>query len=520
MESIEPGLVWEAKSALFDTRLDHVESLVRQKAQCNPWAMGLFAEAALWRFIFERKPEDFDTALSRLKMSAAMATVLIKRNKKAKTPAMALGLLEAHAMEAQALLYISTLHLMQKGFVKGAYYIRKSWKCWETTFKLFKELDATKDRKPGDDLRGLVHFGVGFFYFFISLVPGNLQFIVKLLGFSGDRMKALELLSVVQTLEESGKSVESSIILFVLFYWFMDEREAASGVLERLKERLPNSPIIFLADGWASLVTAHDSDHAIECYRRAAEMTELEQLKVACRAQLAYALFLREEWSQVIENFTFYMEHTKTTETKCYSAFALGVASYMEKQNAKCAEWMRKCIEYEDRTSNWDAYSVSVARAYLANNNDFDRVALLFLLADNAIEAGNPQRSLDYCDEVEANPSWKGFTQDDKLALLGYFRGCAYRMLKDVDKAKSHLIRVAGFHSRQLALEARRAVPYSLLVLGEIYMTELSNLDGAERFYKKTELYKEKYLFEDSLQFRLKSDLQILESKRKKESGN
>lgn len=526
VEPIEPDLVWRAKTALFDTRLDDVEALVRGQAASNPWAQSLHAEAALWRFIYERKPEDFEAALLRLKTSVAMATVLIKRNKSradkktlAKNPAMVHAFLEAQAMEAQALLYISTLHLMQKSFLRGAYYIRKSWKCWESTFKLFKELDATDDHKPDDAMRGLVQFGVGFFFFFISLVPSNLQFIVKLLGFSGDRMKALSLLVDVQTLESSGKSVESSIILFVLFYWFMDERDKAPAVLDRLKERLPNSPIIFLADGWASLVTAHDIDHAIACYKQASEMTQLEQLKVACRAQLAYAHFLREDWQQVIEHFSYYMEHTKTTETKCYSAFALAVANYMVNETAKCADWMRKCIEFEDKTSNWDAYSVSVAREYLANKNDFDKVSLWFLLMDNAIESGNPDRALEYGDKIEAHKKWQEFSEDDKTALLCYFRGCAWRMKKDVSKAKSQLIRVAGFHSRPLALEARRAVPYSLVVLGEISMQELGQLDAAERFYKKAEGYKEKYLFQDALQFRLQSDTQILESKRKKKTS-
>lgn len=332
-------------------------------------------------------------------------------------------------------------------------------------------------------------------------------------------MKALSLLVDVQTLESSGKSVESSIILFVLFYWFMDERDKAPAVLDRLKERLPNSPIIFLADGWASLVTAHDIDHAIACYKQASEMTQLEQLKVACRAQLAYAHFLREDWQQVIEHFSYYMEHTKTTETKCYSAFALAVANYMVNETAKCADWMRKCIEFEDKTSNWDAYSVSVAREYLANKNDFDKVSLWFLLMDNAIESGNPDRALEYGDKIEAHKKWQEFSEDDKTALLCYFRGCAWRMKKDVSKAKSQLIRVAGFHSRPLALEARRAVPYSLVVLGEISMQELGQLDAAERFYKKAEGYKEKYLFQDALQFRLQSDTQILESKRKKKTS-
>lgn len=38
-------------------------------------------------------------------------------------------------------------------------------------------------------------------------------------------MRAYELLDVVRGVPESGKSVESSLIVFILFFWFMDERE-------------------------------------------------------------------------------------------------------------------------------------------------------------------------------------------------------------------------------------------------------------------------------------------------------
>ncbi len=35
-------------------------------------------------------------------------------------------------------------------------------------------------------------------------------------------------------------------------------------------------------------MTDHNTDLAIECYTRAESMTQLAQLRVACRAQLAY----------------------------------------------------------------------------------------------------------------------------------------------------------------------------------------------------------------------------------------
>lgn len=171
-------------------------------------------------------------------------------------------------------------------------------------------------------------------------------------------------------------------------------------------------------------------------------MTKLDQLQVACKAQLAYAHFLREDWDTVRELLESYIDKAASAEVrdkaswyltssknyyfwqaKCYSCFSLAIAKYMLNHNAECAELMKKCIEYEDKTSSWDAYSVSVARAYLANGNKFDRCTLLFLLIDNANEAGNHERALKYLDEVEALSKWEDFTADDRLAMHAYYKG-------------------------------------------------------------------------------------------------
>ncbi len=67
--------------ALFNTNIEQCEALVRDKYLTNPWAMCMYSEAALWRFVFERKPEDWETGINRTKTAAAQAAVLQKRYK-------------------------------------------------------------------------------------------------------------------------------------------------------------------------------------------------------------------------------------------------------------------------------------------------------------------------------------------------------------------------------------------------------------------------------------------------------
>ena len=236
--------------------------------------------------MLEKRPEDLEVASGRLRTAAAQAGLLIKKRKMktdkkslAKHPEKALLLAEAMAMEGHALMILAMCLVTGNSYVKGAYYVRRSWKTWEATQQLCKDLEAAQVEIPRR-LRGLVAFGVGFFYFGISLVPDNLSFLVKLLGFQGDRLRAAELLAVSKDVPECGKSIESALMLYALRFWFSDERENAPQLLADLREKLPNSPLLFLMSGWQAMITDHDVDRAVECYRRGAELVQVPQLKV------------------------------------------------------------------------------------------------------------------------------------------------------------------------------------------------------------------------------------------------
>ena len=165
--SIDPEIIWKAKESLFDTRVDDCEALVRDYCQGNVWAMAMFAEAGMWRFIYERKNEDFEVAVQRMKTATAQAAVLIKRYK-CKTDKKslergtenALNYVEAMACEANSYLGLAMLLMIQKSFVKGAYYVRKSWKGWEATNKLLQDLKSANVKVP-EQVEGLISFGVG-----------------------------------------------------------------------------------------------------------------------------------------------------------------------------------------------------------------------------------------------------------------------------------------------------------------------------------------------------------------------
>ena len=451
LQPVSDDVIWAAKRALFETNFAAAEEILNPIALNNLWAMSVSTETSVIRFMLEKRPEQLELAVTRLRTAAAQAVVLIKRYKMkpdkkslAKDLEKAHLLAEAMAHEAHAYMILAMILIMAESFVKGAYYTRKSWKCWETTQKVVDDLNALSS-PPSEQLAAFVSFGVGFFFFGISLVPANLEFIVKILGFQGDRERASKLLRNSKDVKSCGKSVESSLMLYALQFWFSDGREMAPVVLRELQEQLPDSPLIAFMSGWQAMITDHDSDAALAQYQRGTDLVQVPQLKAIFGTSLAWCHFVREDWAEVSSLLTESLATAEPDGNHSYSSFNLAVACHMQERHDECAKLMQNVLDFEKKANNWDSYASSVARSYL-ESKEFDRVTLILLLAENANEAGRPEKALAYLDEADQLSAWANKSADDKLAMTCYFRGCALRLLKETDKAKSQLIRVAGMH--------------------------------------------------------------------------
>ena len=322
--------MWKCKEFLFNTKLSGCEEYIGERYNTNPWAMSLYCEAGLMRYSFGKKEADWETGVLRFKSAEAQASVLLKRFKtKAKKGAeeKATNYLEALCFHANAYLGLGLFHFMKRNLIKAAYYVRKSWKQWESAENLMKDLKAIKCQLS-KRLEGYLAFGVGFFYWFVSMVPSHLMIFIKVLGFAGDRMRALELLTVASEIPECGRSAEATMIIYFLYYWFMDERKKAPVLLEGLQEKLPESPLMSLASGWTCLVNEHDVDKALECYEHAENLTDLDFLKVACKSQRAYAHFLNEDWDKVVDLQTQFLDKNPEADSR-YPCFPIFISIFL-----------------------------------------------------------------------------------------------------------------------------------------------------------------------------------------------
>jgi len=87
----------------------------------------------------------------------------------------------------------------------GGYYLRKSWVYFRTTEQLLNK-QVEQDKR----IVGLALFGIGIFHFIVSLIPPQFLWLAKLLGFEGQRDKAIQELENCST-TKSMKCVYPSL---------------------------------------------------------------------------------------------------------------------------------------------------------------------------------------------------------------------------------------------------------------------------------------------------------------------
>lgn len=116
---------------------------------------------------------------------------------------------------------LATLKFKNAEYIKGIYFIRKSWKMYE---ELSKESLSYFETYLASVLRGRIAFGLGVYHFAISLIPHSFIWMVEAIGFKADRELGLKELEESKKVINSGRSDDASFVLS-FSYWFILERQ-------------------------------------------------------------------------------------------------------------------------------------------------------------------------------------------------------------------------------------------------------------------------------------------------------
>jgi hypothetical protein len=144
---------------------------------------------------------------------------------------------------AELYLGFAILRLRQLAYMKGAFYLRKSYKVYET---LLNMANASDDKA----FIGRVKFGVGVFHFstqiallsltseVISLIPSAFVWIVEFVGFHADRTTALVELEFSRD-SKCTRSVEATVMLALFNGFFLDKKGESDALLNEVLQHYP-----------------------------------------------------------------------------------------------------------------------------------------------------------------------------------------------------------------------------------------------------------------------------------------
>lgn len=198
-------------------------------------------------------------------------------------------------------------HFRRNSYVKGAYNLRKAW----VTFKDADEALHTQAKlkfEADPDVTGCIAFGLGLFNFLVSLVPPSLSFIVKLLGFEGDRQAALTQLTHAK--ESRGcKRIEATLGLFGLRRYFTDEEEGADFLLEDMLADYPDSPMVLYLCAMMFRFKSQ-TDRSLGLLQHAVEIVPHDQIRITLNYHLATTYVMTAQYEPALKHHQIFRDGT------------------------------------------------------------------------------------------------------------------------------------------------------------------------------------------------------------------
>jgi hypothetical protein len=133
-------------------------------------------------------------------------------------------------------------NLQAKEYVSAVWNINKSFKIYDSIYQSYKN----EKTQFHPDIVLNVKFGIGIFYYIISLIPyPSIQSILSVFGYKGDAEQGIQFMEEV--LEGDGLKIGYSLILLMVSYLFLpngvktdpERMLKAEKIVNFAKERYP-----------------------------------------------------------------------------------------------------------------------------------------------------------------------------------------------------------------------------------------------------------------------------------------
>lgn len=324
------------------------------------------------------------------------------------------------------------------------------------------------------------YMGLGLYKIAIGFVPGKYQWLLSVIGFSGNLKEGKQHL---ETAYQKGRfsSVEARVYLA---FFSIKEREESSfeavNIMEGLIKEYPSSPVfkLFLASLYQQM---NMMDESIALTGTALEQNTnslQNEMKKGAYSILGTAYFRKNDYPAAIKNFEEHLKYVHPEDRYNVSLFLLGIAYEMTGNKPAALEYYSRTRDKFINERDGEGEKFFLRLAEQRKSRSMNRFDSLLILTMNKRECGELDLAInDYTLLLDENYTGKKLTGDDLLKI--YFElGNSYFLKKDFVNAEKYYKMCMDTPEKNESW----IKPHAMFELGKLYRKLGKNEQAEELF--------------------------------------
>jgi len=380
---------------------------------------------------------------------------------------------------------LSMLYFWDSSYVKAAICVRTSWG-WYSTARQECQRQISSGFDVSPKIKGLINFGVGFFHFIMSMVPGNFRWVVEAVGFEASRATALDELESCRD-THCSKSWLATLTLAAIQWGFVGDYEEYENLLSEVETIYPCCYLMKTLQAYVHK-KGGNLDLSIECLQSGLnDLIDDPLLSLSINYQLGYCYYLLNEWYKAIPIFETYINESNANVYKILASYHLGFCYWVTGNKSSIRPVYLKALDASSDHA-WDKYALRKIRNFLTFG-EFLPFEEHFNQAWNLVEAGQFKQAMGHLKKIPPylRSDYKGHIPlGDCVALFRFMKGCVFLGADLYKQAKPHFEKVVSLEER--IEHEKYIVPYSYFHLGEMAKKE-NNFEEAGNLLRKALRY-------------------------------
>jgi tetratricopeptide (TPR) repeat protein len=274
--------------------------------------------------------------------------------------------MDMELIRAELYLEKGILDFHTSSYLKGAYNLRKSWKTYESLYEIVnktKHVDRSNHQFVHPELVQGVKYGIGTFYYILSILPSTITKVLSFLGFKADRDEGIALLC--QVANESTLWGPAATFMLALNYLFIPrafQRKEKSlndfkPMMSIVEERFPNGSLFLMMSShyWRKSGDLERANESLEKAIKSAKES-FDATPTVYMFELAQNYIILEKFDKAKEILESLVSQPEF-DTRGFAALELASLYIICGMKDKSDEILKNLDTYICKTSRFDKYT-------------------------------------------------------------------------------------------------------------------------------------------------------------------